>query len=325
MDLYAPPPTAPVPQKKVKGKKALPSAPLVDPPTSKRRTRSTILSERTPLGVGDWLTDKDIVCWLKQEVYHNEIDEPRAWSLALLYIKRLSRYMRRVESGEIMANMRWCRRHIFVVNSGDKEGLHWFVCAFNCRVRLELFTIGVWEPLSSTHLIRPFLSALKKSSLTTKHRALGFQTDGWSCGFQSLNIAKLVVEHRDTSFDVPLVPMGAGFVDYVLSIVNADRAVWVVQVRGDDVEGVTELSSPPESPPNTQVEGALSAKEESVEATPTPLEGKEASTEQSVESPEAKPQPSMATPTEEEDTRPKVPIRGERSKVPDGYPADASG
>ena len=194
-DLFAPPPTAPVPQKKVKGKKALPSAPPIDLPTSKRRTRSTIPSETTPLGVGDWLTDKDIVYWLNQEVCHNEIDESSAWSLALPYIKRLSRNMQRVESGKRMANVRWCRRHIFVVNSDDQEGLHWFVCAFDCRVRLELFTIWVWEPLSSTHLICPFLSALKKSSLTTKHRALGFQTDGWSCGFQSLNTAKLVVEH----------------------------------------------------------------------------------------------------------------------------------
>ena len=59
--------------------------------------------------------------------------------------------------------------------------------------------------------------------------------------------------------------------------------------------------------------------EESVQATPTPLEGKEASAEQSVESPEARPQPSMATPIEE-DTRPKVLIRGEWRKVPDGYP-----
>ena len=92
VDLFAPPPTALVPQKKVngkkalpsappppkvKGKKALPSAPPIDPPTSKRRTRSTIPSETTPLGVGDWLTDKDILCWLNQEVCHMEIDEPR--------------------------------------------------------------------------------------------------------------------------------------------------------------------------------------------------------------------------------------------------------
>ena len=42
-----------------------------------------------------------------------------------------------------------------------------------------------------------------------------------------------------------------------------------------------------------------------------------------MESLEARPQPSMATPTEE-DTRPKVLIRGEWRKVPDGYPANAS-
>ena len=225
--------------------------------------------------------------------------------------------MQRVESGERMTNMRGCRRHIFVVNSNDKEGLHEFVCAFDCHVRLELFTIWVWEPLSSTHLIRPFLSALKKSSRTTKYRALGFQTDGWSCGFQSLNIAKQVVEHRGAFSNVPLVPTDAGFVDYALSIVNADRAVRVVQAPGDDVEGMTELSGPPGSPPSTQVEGALSAKEDSVQAT-TQLEGKEASAEQSVQSPEARPPPSVDTPTEEEDIRPKVLIRGEWRKVPDG-------
>ena len=91
--------------------------------------------------------------------------------------------------------------------------------------------------------------AMRKLSLTTKHCALGFQMDGWYCGFQSLNIAKLVVEHRGTISDVPLVPMGAGFVDYVLSIVNVDRAVRVVEAPGDDVEGVTVLLGPLEPPP----------------------------------------------------------------------------
>ena len=146
MDLFAPPPTAPVPEKKVEGKKALPSAPPVEPPTSNRRIRSTIPSETTPLGVGGWLTDKDIVCWLNQELCHMEIDEPRAWTLALLYIKRLSRYMQRVESGTRLANMTWCHRHIFVVNSNDKEGLHWFVCAFDCRVLLEFSLFGFGNP-----------------------------------------------------------------------------------------------------------------------------------------------------------------------------------
>ena len=73
------------------------------------------------------------------------------------------------------------------------------------------------------------------------------------------------------------------------------------------------MNAPP-PPPSTQVEGALLAIEESVHATPTPLEGKEASAKQSVESPEAKARLSMATPTEE-DTRPKVLIHGEWCKV----------
>ena len=195
------------------------------------------------------------------------------------------------------------------------------MCAFNCGVRLELFLIWVWEPLSSIRLIRPFLTAMKKLLLTIKHRALGFLKDGWSSGFQSLNIAKLAVEHQGSFSDVPLVPMGPDFVDYVLGIVNADHAMRVVEVPGDDVEGVIELPCPPEPPPppGTEVEGTLSAIEESVHATPIPLEGKEASAEQSVESP-----PSMATPIEE-DTRPRVLIRGEWRKVPDGYLRDACG
>ena len=58
--------------------------------------------------------------------------------------------------------------------------------------------------MGSTHLIRRFLLAMKNLSLTTKPPDLGFQTDCSSCGFQSLNMAKLVVHHRGTFSDVPL-------------------------------------------------------------------------------------------------------------------------
>ena len=194
--------------------------------------KGTIPSETTPLGVGDWLADKDILCWLNQEVCHMELDEPCAWTLALLYIKTLSKHMERVESGTRLAKGCTSLCVPSIVVSG------W---------SFSLFRFG--NPLAPLILIHLFLLALKKFSLTTKHRALGFQTDGWSCGFQSLNIVKLVVEHRGPFSDVPLVPMGAGFVDYVLSIVNADPALRVVEAPGDDVEGVTELRGPPESPP----------------------------------------------------------------------------
>ena len=75
--------------------------------------------------------------------------------------------------------------------------------------------------------------------------------------------------------------------------------------------------------PNTQVEGSFSVIEESVHSHPHPTR-RQGGAEESVKSPEAKPQPSMATPTEE-DTRPKDLIRGEWCKVLDGYPEDASG
>ena len=44
-----------------------------------------------------------------------------------------------------------------------------------------------------------------------------------------------------------------------------------------------------------------------------------------MEGPDSNAPPSIATPATEEDTRPKVLIRGEWRKVPDGYPKDASG
>ena len=41
--------------------------------------------------------DKDILCWLNQELYHVEIDEPRVWTLAVTYMKRLSMWIQMVE------------------------------------------------------------------------------------------------------------------------------------------------------------------------------------------------------------------------------------
>ena len=175
--------------------------------------------------MGHWLTDKDILCWLTQELVHMEINETCTWTLAVTYIKRVSWWMQIVDSGSTLDNMALCNH---------KEVLHWFVCAFDCRVRLEHFIIWVWEPLSSIHLIRPFLVALKKRGVTTKNRALGFQKDGWSW---SLHLTKLVVDHRGSFSDAPLTPMDPSFVNYVLSIVNADRTMQVIEPLGDDLDG----------------------------------------------------------------------------------------
>ena len=42
-----------------------------NPPLSSLRAKQSLL------GVGDWLTDKDILCWLNQKLHHMEVDEPR--------------------------------------------------------------------------------------------------------------------------------------------------------------------------------------------------------------------------------------------------------
>ena len=33
-----------------------------------------------------------------------------------------------------IVGLAWRRRHIFIVNSDNREGLHWFVCAMDCTV-----------------------------------------------------------------------------------------------------------------------------------------------------------------------------------------------
>ena len=145
--------------------------------------------------------------------------------------------------------MRWCRRHIFVVNSDDKEGLHWFVCAFHCRVRLELFTIWVWELPKLNSFDPSFLVGLEEAFANHQAPRLGIPNGRLVLWFSKLEHREAGGGARGTFSNVPLVPMGAGFVDYVLSILNADRGVRVVQAPGDDVEGVTELPGPPDPPP----------------------------------------------------------------------------
>ena len=88
----------------------------------------------------------------------------------------------------------------------------------------------------------------------------------------------------------------------------------------DDFKGDVE-----ESIPSTQVEGALSEARDSVQATPNPPKGEDASSGQKMEGPEPKAQPSMPAPTTKEDTRPKVLILGRWREVLDSYPKSASG
>ena len=79
----------------------------------------------------------------------------------------------------------WRRHHIFIVNSDDHKGLHWFVCAMDCRVLVWAFKVHIWEPLLGTSLVRPMLKYLKSKGVSTHARALGLQKDAWSCGYES--------------------------------------------------------------------------------------------------------------------------------------------
>ena len=49
-------------------------------------TRCTPVDETKPCVVGDLLSDKDIVASLNDKLYHNEFEEPRAWTMAMTYI-----------------------------------------------------------------------------------------------------------------------------------------------------------------------------------------------------------------------------------------------
>ena len=48
-------------------------------------TCRTHVDETKPLVVGDWFSDKDILAWLHGKLYHNEVGEPRAWTMAVPY------------------------------------------------------------------------------------------------------------------------------------------------------------------------------------------------------------------------------------------------
>ena len=196
--------------------------------STKRRTRSSIADETTPLVEGDWLVDKDIPAWLTDKLYHNYVGESRPWSMAVTYIVTRLKKMKRYEANEaIRGGLAWRRPHIFIVNSDNVRGFHWFVCAMDCMLPVWAFKVWIWEPLSGTSAIQPMLVLLRKKGVSTRARGLGFQEDGWSFGFQSLHICDEVVAHTGSleDIDVLLSPVPGGFIKEALRIINADRAV----------------------------------------------------------------------------------------------------
>ena len=162
---------------------------------ARKVTRHTAVDETKPLFHGDWLSDKDIVAWLIDQSYHNEVG--------------------------------WRRRHILIVNGDDREGFHWFVCAMDCIVLVCPFKVHIWEPLLGTCLVRPRLKRLQSKGVSTHAWALGFQKDGWSCGYESLRLCDEVAGHEGSleDVDVVLTHVPKGFIKEALRIINADPSV----------------------------------------------------------------------------------------------------
>ena len=65
---------------------------------------------------------------VNDKLYHNEVEEPRAWTMAVTYIascqKRMRKYEDSMGNNHKIVRLAWRQRHIFIVNSNNREGLH---------------------------------------------------------------------------------------------------------------------------------------------------------------------------------------------------------
>ena len=336
---------------------AIPVAP------ARMATRRTPVDETKPLVVGDWLSDKDIVAWQNDKLYHNEVEEPRAWTMAVTYnatcLKRMRKYEDSKGNNHKTVRLAWRRRHIFIVNSHAREGLHRFLCAIDCKVPVWAFKVHIWEPLCGTSLVRPTLKRLQSKGVAAHTSALGFQEDGWSCGYQSLHLCDEVANQRGSLDDVVVTRLPKGFFKEALRIINADCSVRVpgtIPENGWEKELTCwkpgESPSPPASnpkslPPSTspllfdeedplsEPEGniAASSSEPTVEAFPAfpasnpedvPQDGK--LVKGNVKAPPQTPQStSSSNPPTSDDARPSVFICRKFFKVPEAYPKGAEG
>ena len=253
----------------------------------------------------------------------------------------------------------WRQRHIFIVNSDDREGLHWFLCAIDCKVPVWAFKVHIWEPLCGNSLVRPMLRRLQSKGVAAHARALVFQEDGWSCGYQLLHLCDEVANHRGSLDDVVVTPLPKGFIKEALRIINADRSVRVpgtIPENGWEKELTCwkpgESPPPPASnpeslPPSTspllfdeedplsEPEGytAASSSEPTVGEFPAfPASNSEdvlqdgKSVKGNVKAPPQTPQStSSSNPPTSDDARPYVFIRGKLFEVPEAYPKGRRG
>ena len=114
------------------------------------------------------------------------------------------------------------------------------------------FKVHIWEPLCGNSLVRPRLKRLQSKGVAAHARALGFQEDGWSCGYQSLHLCDEVACRRGSLYDIVVTPLPKGFIKEALHIVNADRSVRVpgtIPENGWEAEVICwELGESPPAP-----------------------------------------------------------------------------
>ena len=322
-------------------------------------TRRTPVDETKPLVVGDWLSNKDIVAWQNDKLYHNEAEEPRVWTMALTYIASCLKRMRKYE--DIKGNNRktvrlaWRQRHIFTVNSDDREGLHWFLCAIDCKVPVWAFKVHIWEPLCGNSLVGQ-CSMFNASSQRVLPHMLGLWVFKRMVGHVAINRRIFVMRWPTKGEAWTMLLLHLCRKDssrkHCASSVRVPRTIpengWEKELTcWKPGESPPPPASNPESlPPSTSPllfdeEDPLSESEGNIAASlePTvgefpaflasnsedvPQDGK--SVKGNVKAPPQTPQStSSSNPPTSDDARPYVFIRGKLFEVPEAYPKGAEG
>ena len=94
------------------------------------------------------------------------------------------------------------------------------------------------------------LRRLQSKGVAAHARALSFQEDGWSCGYQLLHLCDEVANQRGSLDDVVVTPLLKGFIKEALRIINVDCSVRVPgTIPENGWEEEVTCWKPGESPP----------------------------------------------------------------------------
>ena len=92
------------------------------------------------------------------------------------------------------------------------------------------FKVWIWER-PPEYLLRfnecSMLRCVRQNKVSMHPKALDFQKDGWSCGYQSLHTRDEVIAHRGSLgyIDIILSPSPPTFIRNGMRIINVDPSV----------------------------------------------------------------------------------------------------